>query len=190
MNLNLESGMLKSLISSNSHTHTVLQATPFIQAHTSTPCISCTFTPHCTHTSCHNGSERGRRLVTFSCEDNEMPQDPQGSPEPCASFWLVPWQKPCSHCRTGWCLPPLAPTHTHTHTLPHAHLHTHSHTPSHSLTHTQDGNAVVWDGFLSQKEIIIQTSSSWVLACSYAPSTTLVACRYFVVSSSDPIHHQ
>ena len=86
--------------------------------------------------------------------------------------------------------PHLSHTLTHTQHTPHTHtLHTHTHhtlthlthTPlAHSHSHTQDGNAVVWDGFLSQKEIIIQTSSSWVLACSYAPSTTLVACGYIV----------
>jgi len=47
---------------------------------------------------------------------------------------------------------------------------------SHVLTAGQDGSAIVWDGFLAQKEAIIQASSSWMLACSYAPSTTLVAC--------------
>ena len=40
----------------------------------------------------------------------------------------------------------------------------------------QDGHAIIWDGFSGQKEVIIQTTTPWVLACSYSPSTTLVAC--------------
>lgn len=47
---------------------------------------------------------------------------------------------------------------------------------SHIITAGQDGHAVVWDAFTPQKEVSIQNTSSWILACSYAPSTTLVAC--------------
>lgn len=46
---------------------------------------------------------------------------------------------------------------------------------SHLVTAGQDSHAVVWDGFLSHKKAVIQTTG-WVLACSFAPSTTLIAC--------------
>ena len=46
----------------------------------------------------------------------------------------------------------------------------------HMVTGGQGGFAVIWDAFLGQKEYLIQTTSPWVTACSYAPSTTMVVC--------------
>ena len=35
---------------------------------------------------------------------------------------------------------------------------------------------MIWDGFSGQKEVVIQSTSAWVLSACFSPSTTLVAC--------------
>jgi WD40 repeat protein len=45
----------------------------------------------------------------------------------------------------------------------------------HVVTAGQDGQLFLWNGMAAQKEMVIQ-SSKWVCACSFSPSTTLLAC--------------
>nr|CAB43529.1 G protein, beta subunit [Geodia cydonium] len=45
----------------------------------------------------------------------------------------------------------------------------------HVVTAGQDGQLFIWNGMTAQKEMVIQ-SSKWVCACSFSPSTTLLAC--------------
>ena len=49
------------------------------------------------------------------------------------------------------------------------------HTHSLSLSLLKDGQLFLWNGMTAQKEMVVQ-SSKWVCACSFSPSTTLLAC--------------
>ncbi|XP_022100869.1 guanine nucleotide-binding protein subunit beta-5a-like [Acanthaster planci] len=46
----------------------------------------------------------------------------------------------------------------------------------HMVTSSQDGKIIVWDAFTTNKEHGITMPTTWVMACSYAPSGTIVAC--------------
>ncbi|XP_014672249.1 PREDICTED: guanine nucleotide-binding protein subunit beta-5-like [Priapulus caudatus] len=46
----------------------------------------------------------------------------------------------------------------------------------HIVSSSQDGKMIVWDAFTTNKEHAIAMPTTWVMACSYAPSGTLVAC--------------
>ncbi|XP_063956262.1 guanine nucleotide-binding protein subunit beta-5-like [Lytechinus pictus] len=46
----------------------------------------------------------------------------------------------------------------------------------HMVTSSQDGKVIVWDAFTTNKEHAITMPTTWVMACSYAPSGTMVAC--------------
>ena len=157
------------------HIHTLTTHTPSLLTH-----------PHCSHTPVISMSQKEEDVSLLSpVRTMKCRKILKGHRSRVLHF---DWSPDKSHVLTagqvgrnvcGWCCSSIA-SHLHTYT---------SHTLTLTHTHTQDGNAVVWDGFLSQKEIIIQTSS-WILACSYAPSTTLVACGYIVCGSSgDVIHH-
>jgi guanine nucleotide-binding protein subunit beta-5 len=39
----------------------------------------------------------------------------------------------------------------------------------------QDGKIIVWDAFTTNKEHALTLSTTWVMACAYAPSGNLVA---------------
>ena len=162
-----------SLLTHPHCSHTLTAHTPSLLTH-----------PHCSHTPVISMSQKEEDVSLLSpVRTMKCRKILKGHRSRVLHF---DWSPDKSHVLTagqvgrnvcGWCCSSIA-SHLHTYT---------SHTLTH--THTQDGNAVVWDGFLSQKEIIIQTSS-WILACSYAPSTTLVACGYIVCGSSgDVIHH-
>ncbi|XP_073954211.1 LOW QUALITY PROTEIN: guanine nucleotide-binding protein subunit beta-5 [Choristoneura fumiferana] len=45
----------------------------------------------------------------------------------------------------------------------------------HIVSSSQDGKVIVWDAFSATKEQTIAMPSTWVMACAYAPSGTLVA---------------
>ena len=40
----------------------------------------------------------------------------------------------------------------------------------------QDGKLIVWDAFTTNKEHAITMPTTWVMACAYGPSQTVVAC--------------
>ncbi|KAA0187182.1 hypothetical protein HAZT_HAZT006810 [Hyalella azteca] len=40
----------------------------------------------------------------------------------------------------------------------------------------QDGKIIIWDAFSTRKEYAITMATTWVMACAYAPSGTMVAC--------------
>ncbi|KAI0982397.1 hypothetical protein GJ496_004932 [Pomphorhynchus laevis] len=44
------------------------------------------------------------------------------------------------------------------------------------ITTSQDGKLIIWDVFTSTKEHIISTPTTWVMACAYSPSGSMVAC--------------
>lgn len=39
---------------------------------------------------------------------------------------------------------------------------------------------IIWDAFTTNKEHAVTMPTTWVMACAYAPSGTLVACGYFI----------
>ncbi|KAJ8717540.1 hypothetical protein PYW07_005470 [Mythimna separata] len=45
----------------------------------------------------------------------------------------------------------------------------------HIVSSSQDGKVLVWDAFTATKELTIAMPSTWVMACAYAPSGSLVA---------------
>ncbi|CAH2984330.1 unnamed protein product [Chilo suppressalis] len=45
----------------------------------------------------------------------------------------------------------------------------------HIVSSSQDGKVIVWDAFTATKELTIAMPSTWVMACAYAPSGTMVA---------------
>ncbi|KAG6454323.1 guanine nucleotide-binding protein subunit beta-5a isoform X2 [Manduca sexta] len=45
----------------------------------------------------------------------------------------------------------------------------------HIVSSSQDGKVIVWDAFTATKEHTIAMPSTWVMACAYAPSGTLIA---------------
>eukprot|EP01083_Nonionella_stella_P187063 686497_1 len=71
---------------------------------------------------------------------------------------------------------------------------------SRSLVSTsQDGKLIVWDGFTTNKTVVVPLRSSWVMTCAFAPSQEFVACGGLdnicsvykldaspIVSASDP----
>ncbi|XP_031572582.1 guanine nucleotide-binding protein subunit beta-5-like [Actinia tenebrosa] len=46
----------------------------------------------------------------------------------------------------------------------------------HLVSSSQDGKVIVWDAFTTNKEHAISMPTTWVMACSYSPSGSLVAC--------------
>ncbi|XP_077988977.1 guanine nucleotide-binding protein subunit beta-5-like [Glandiceps talaboti] len=46
----------------------------------------------------------------------------------------------------------------------------------HVVSSSQDGKMIVWDAFTTNKEHAVTMPTTWVMACSYAPSGTMVAC--------------
>jgi len=46
----------------------------------------------------------------------------------------------------------------------------------HIVSSSQDGKVIVWDAFTTNKEHAITMPTTWVMACAYAPSCTMVAC--------------
>jgi guanine nucleotide-binding protein subunit beta-5 len=46
----------------------------------------------------------------------------------------------------------------------------------HVITGGDNGSAIIWDAFTSQKKCVIETNCGKVLTVSYGPSTTIVAC--------------
>ncbi|XP_037873698.1 guanine nucleotide-binding protein subunit beta-5 [Bombyx mori] len=45
----------------------------------------------------------------------------------------------------------------------------------HIVSSSQDGKVIIWDAFNATKESTISMPSTWVMACAYAPSGTLIA---------------
>ena len=45
-----------------------------------------------------------------------------------------------------------------------------------TLSFLQDGKLIVWDAFTTNKEHAITMPTTWVMACAYGPSQTVVAC--------------
>lgn len=46
----------------------------------------------------------------------------------------------------------------------------------HVVSSSQDGKLLVWDAFSTNKEHAFSMQTTWVMACCYAPSSTLIAC--------------
>lgn len=46
----------------------------------------------------------------------------------------------------------------------------------HIVSSSQDGKMIIWDAFTTNKEHAVTMPTTWVMACAYAPSGTLVAC--------------
>ncbi|CAH3038298.1 unnamed protein product [Pocillopora meandrina] len=46
----------------------------------------------------------------------------------------------------------------------------------HLVSSSQDGKVIVWDGFTTHKEHAISMPTTWVMACAYSPTGTMVAC--------------
>ncbi|XP_013392946.1 guanine nucleotide-binding protein subunit beta-5 [Lingula anatina] len=46
----------------------------------------------------------------------------------------------------------------------------------HIVSSSQDGRMLVWDAFTTNKEHAMTMPTTWVMACAYGPSGTLVAC--------------
>ena len=40
----------------------------------------------------------------------------------------------------------------------------------------QDGKVIIWDAFTTNKEHALTMPTTWVMACSYGPSGTCIAC--------------
>ncbi|VDO05811.1 unnamed protein product [Rodentolepis nana] len=64
----------------------------------------------------------------------------------------------------------------------------------HVVSSSQDGKLFVWDAFLSAKEYCISMPTTWVMACTFSPSNSFVACGgldnkctiYPLISEEDP----
>lgn len=48
----------------------------------------------------------------------------------------------------------------------------------HIVSSSQDGKLIIWDAFTTNKEHSVTMPTTWIMACAYAPSGTLVACGY------------
>ena len=46
----------------------------------------------------------------------------------------------------------------------------------HLVSSSQDGKLIVWDAFTTNKEHAITMPTTWVMACAYGPSGSVVAC--------------
>ncbi|XP_020292451.1 guanine nucleotide-binding protein subunit beta-5 [Pseudomyrmex gracilis] len=46
----------------------------------------------------------------------------------------------------------------------------------HIVSSSQDGRMIIWDAFTTNKEHAVSMPTTWVMACAYGPSGTLVAC--------------
>ncbi|XP_064618687.1 guanine nucleotide-binding protein subunit beta-5-like [Lineus longissimus] len=46
----------------------------------------------------------------------------------------------------------------------------------HVVSSSQDGKMIVWDAFTTNKEHAVTMPTTWVMACSYGPSGSVVAC--------------
>ncbi|KAK2169252.1 hypothetical protein NP493_1191g00013 [Ridgeia piscesae] len=46
----------------------------------------------------------------------------------------------------------------------------------HVVSSSQDGKLLVWDAFTTNKEHAVTMPTTWVMACAYGPSGTVVAC--------------
>ncbi|KAK6179230.1 guanine nucleotide-binding protein subunit beta-5 [Patella vulgata] len=46
----------------------------------------------------------------------------------------------------------------------------------HIVSSSQDGKMLVWDAFTTNKEHAVTMPTTWVMACSYGPSGSIVAC--------------
>lgn len=46
----------------------------------------------------------------------------------------------------------------------------------HIVSSSQDGKMIIWDAFTTNKEHAVTMPTTWVMACAYAPSGTMVAC--------------
>ncbi|CAM1297019.1 GNB5 (predicted) [Pycnogonum litorale] len=46
----------------------------------------------------------------------------------------------------------------------------------HIVSSSQDGKMIIWDAFTTNKEHAITMTTTWVMACAYAPSGNMVAC--------------
>ncbi|CDS41885.1 guanine nucleotide binding protein subunit [Echinococcus multilocularis] len=64
----------------------------------------------------------------------------------------------------------------------------------HVVSSSQDGKLFVWDAFTLSKELCISMPTTWVMACSFSPSNSFVACGgldnkctiYPLLSEEDP----
>lgn len=46
----------------------------------------------------------------------------------------------------------------------------------HIVSSSQDGKMIIWDAFTTNKEHAVTMTTTWVMACAYAPSGQMVAC--------------
>ncbi|CAI4222399.1 unnamed protein product [Auanema sp. JU1783] len=46
----------------------------------------------------------------------------------------------------------------------------------HIVSSSQDGKVIVWDGFTTNKEHALTMPTTWVMACAYSPTSTMIAC--------------
>ena len=46
----------------------------------------------------------------------------------------------------------------------------------HLVSSSQDGKLIVWDAFSTNKEHAVTMPTTWVMACAYGPSGSIVAC--------------
>ena len=46
----------------------------------------------------------------------------------------------------------------------------------HLVSSSQDGKLIVWDAFTTNKEHAVTMPTTWVMACAYGPSGSIVAC--------------
>lgn len=46
----------------------------------------------------------------------------------------------------------------------------------HIVSSSQDGKVIVWDAYTTNKEHAITMPTTWVMACAYAPSGSMIAC--------------
>ncbi|KAL1241362.1 Guanine nucleotide-binding protein [Trichinella spiralis] len=46
----------------------------------------------------------------------------------------------------------------------------------HVVSSSHDGKVIVWDAFTTNKEHAITMPTTWVMACAYSPSSSLIAC--------------
>ncbi|CAG7835562.1 unnamed protein product [Allacma fusca] len=51
-----------------------------------------------------------------------------------------------------------------------------SHDKRHLVSSSQDGKVIIWDAFTTNKEHALAMPTTWVMACSYGPSGTVIAC--------------
>lgn len=42
----------------------------------------------------------------------------------------------------------------------------------------QDGKMIIWDAFTTNKEHAVTMPTTWVMACAYSPTGSMVACGY------------